>query len=143
MDSPDRRSGGKMKQPKRQAHTSSNGSMGSPAREPLSTSKPRRNKNTSVESPRVRRQQNSSTGSGSSSQDPNVVPKPSRRKKSKGDGGSIRSRAKGSDSLTDSFPCSPGPGYEMDSGEICQKPVYDKYEEGKDCEEISRGIRAL
>lgn len=147
MSSPDRRSG-KVKQSKRHPKTSSNGSMGSPARDPSGMSKPRRrSKNAGIESPG--RQQNLRIGSESSSRDLNVAPKPSRKKKSKGvgsGGGSIRSsETKGStDSLTDSyFSYSPGRDYEIDSGEIYHKHVYDKYDEENNCEEISRGIRTL
>lgn len=107
--------------------------MGSPARDP--NSKPRRNKNTGP-------------GSESPSRDPNVAPKPGRKKKTKGaltGEVSMRSRQRTPEPQAQGYGYSdPGPGYDRDSGsDLCQKSILDKYDDGKDSEELSRRIRAL
>uniref|UniRef100_A0A5B7AAL0 Putative CRIB domain-containing protein RIC7-like n=1 Tax=Davidia involucrata TaxID=16924 RepID=A0A5B7AAL0_DAVIN len=99
LDSPTRRSTSKTKKSKR--HQSSNGSVGSPARDPSCSTKPRGQKNSLPESPdhessnRPRRHQKSNIGSESPYQDQPVISKQSRQKKSKdsSNGGSTRIRA--------------------------------------------------
>ncbi|GFY85430.1 hypothetical protein Acr_04g0001680 [Actinidia rufa] len=84
-------------------------------------------------------------GSESPSHDPPGVPKHSRRKKSKGSSGggpSRSSKSKGPDPLTENFPYSdPGSGHGND--EMRPNSVFKVYEEGNECDDLSRRIRAL
>ncbi|KAL6954537.1 WD40 repeat protein [Sarracenia purpurea var. burkii] len=149
LDSPTRHNS---KQSKQSMRHSSGNSIGSPMRDSLN--KPRRHKNsgdldspTRESSSRARRLQNSNLGSESPSQDLPRVPK-SRQKKSKNSscsGSNTPSRStKGPEPLSENYSYSdPGPGHGLKNNEMCPNTVLKAYDEGKECDEISRGIRAL
>ena len=149
MDSPTHRSSSKTKQSRRHHRHSSSGSVGSPTRDSLGPTKTRRHKNSGdLDSPtggssnQARRLH---LGSESPSQDQPGVPKQSRRKKSKGSSGgepSRSSRSKGPDPLTENFPYSDS-GSGHGSNEMHPISVFKVYEEGNECDDLSRRIRAL
>ncbi|KAL7177631.1 hypothetical protein ACSBR2_030901 [Camellia fascicularis] len=150
LDSPTRHSSSK---PRR--HKNSSSSLGSPTQDSSgSSTKPRRHKNHSMDldsnrdpSHRSRRSHNLDIGSDSPSQELPGLPKHSRRKKSKessGSGSSRSSRSKGPDTLTQNYSYSdPGSGHELKNNEKCPNSALKVYEDGNECDEISRGIRAL
>ncbi|XP_057477830.1 CRIB domain-containing protein RIC10-like [Actinidia eriantha] len=153
MDSPTCRSSSKTKQSRRHHRRSSSGSVGSPTRDSLGPTKTRRHKNSGdLDSPtggssnQARRLH---LGSESPTQDQPGVPKHTRRKKSKGSssGGTSRSsRSKGPDPLTENFPYSdPGSGHgsKNENYEMHPNSVFKVYEEGNECDDLSRRIRAL
>ncbi|XP_057486629.1 CRIB domain-containing protein RIC5-like [Actinidia eriantha] len=151
MDSPTRRSSSKTKHSRRHHRQSSSGSVGSPTRDSLVPTKPRRHKNSGdLDSPTggsSNQGRRSHLGSESPSQDPPGVPKHSRRKKSKGSSGggpSRSSKSKGPDPLTENFPYSdPGSGHGSKNDEMRPNSVFKVYEEGNECDDLSRRIRAL
>ncbi|CAL5413607.1 unnamed protein product [Camellia sinensis] len=150
LDSPTRHSSSK---PRR--HKNSSSSLGSPTQDSSgSSTKPRRHKNHSMDldsnrdpSHRSRRSHNLDIGSDSPSQELPGLPKHSRRKKSKessGSGSSRSSRSKGPDTLTQNYSYSdPGSGHDLKNNEKCPNSALKVYEDGNECDEISRGIRAL
>ncbi|CAL5392332.1 unnamed protein product [Camellia sinensis] len=148
LDCLPRHSSNKPKQSRRGSN-----SMDSPTRDP---NKPRRHKNSgSFDSPtresskRAIRLQNSNLGLDSTSQDPHPpkMPKKSRGKTSKGTSSVVSNRSsksKGPSSLTGNNQYSdPGSGQGVNNNGTCPNSVLEMYEDGKECDAKSRGIRAL